>query len=76
MLSGYLSTIPRLTFTIVLRNPPLAFAASLDYLDACCKGVVWKNKMIISVSILIGVEKLSKMTWDYRVEDMKMMAIT
>ena len=37
--AGWLSSIPRLTPTIVLHNPPLALATSFGHLDACRKGL-------------------------------------
>ena len=37
--AGYLASIPRLTATIVLRNPPLSLATSFGHLDACRKGL-------------------------------------
>lgn len=37
--AGYLASIPRLTATIVLRNPPFSLATSFGHLDACRKGL-------------------------------------
>ena len=37
--AGYLASIPRLTATIVLRNPPLSLATSFGHMDACRKGL-------------------------------------